>query len=236
MTTALLIDLETTGIDEKVDRIIELGICLWDWETGKMLNSYDTLITHPSGNEVPPEITDLTGITSADLGRFGVLMSDALDIFDEWVGQADILVAHNKTFEQKFLKALDIDLPDEMWIDSMTDLPYPKSKSSGSLNDICMNHGIFNLRPHRAIFDVYAMGALISKYDAQEALRIAKTPEFILVANVSFDQKDLAKNAGYRWDRVVPKTWSKKVKETHVDTEIINAVNAGFNIDIRPVD
>ena len=63
---AAVVDVETTGINPDRDRIIELGICLFEYDRQsgriyKVLGSWEWL--EDPGLSIPPEITNITGIT-----------------------------------------------------------------------------------------------------------------------------------------------------------------------------
>src|SRR6266576_5781898 len=63
---AAVVDVETTGTNPDRDKLIELGICLFEYDrqTGriyKVLGSWEWL--EDPGFSVPPEITNITGIT-----------------------------------------------------------------------------------------------------------------------------------------------------------------------------
>src|SRR5215469_2066318 len=63
---AAVVDVETTGTNPDTDRIIELGICLFEYgrndgQVYRVLGSWDWL--EDPGTPIPPEIIHLTGIT-----------------------------------------------------------------------------------------------------------------------------------------------------------------------------
>jgi DNA polymerase-3 subunit epsilon len=65
---AAVVDVETTGTNPDRDKIIELGICLFEYarQTGriyKVLGSWEWF--EDPGFPIPPEITTITGITDA---------------------------------------------------------------------------------------------------------------------------------------------------------------------------
>ena len=66
----VVFDTETTGIEFGKDRIIEIGAVAL--ENGEELGDFDALIRLPQGQTLPPFITQLTGITDAQLAREGV--------------------------------------------------------------------------------------------------------------------------------------------------------------------
>ena len=61
----VIFDTETTGIEFEKDRIIELGAV--SLEHGAEVDSLNVLIRLPEGQTLPPFITELTGITDAQL-------------------------------------------------------------------------------------------------------------------------------------------------------------------------
>src|SRR5258708_5787173 len=63
---AAVVDVETTGTNPDSDSIIELGICLFEYDRQngriyKVLDSWEWL--EDPGFSIPPEITKITGIT-----------------------------------------------------------------------------------------------------------------------------------------------------------------------------
>src|SRR6202030_1254701 len=65
---AAVVDVETTGTNPDCDKIIELGICLFEYDRQngriyKVLGSWEWL--EDPGGPIPPELTTMTGITDA---------------------------------------------------------------------------------------------------------------------------------------------------------------------------
>ena len=56
-------DTETTGLNSKFDRIIELAMLTV--EDGEIVDDYDKFVN--IGRDLPPKITRITGITNDDL-------------------------------------------------------------------------------------------------------------------------------------------------------------------------
>lgn len=99
----VVFDTETTGIEFGKDRIIELGAV--SLEGGAETDSLDVLIRLPEGQTLPPFITDLTGITDAQLLSEGVEQGEAVEAFCRLLGGAaqPLLVAYNAQFDLNFL-------------------------------------------------------------------------------------------------------------------------------------
>ncbi len=92
------IDLETTGLDPRLDEIIELGAV--KYELGREVARYSQLVK-PRKKFLPAEIVDLTGITNADLKNAPKLEKVA-PAFIEFVGKLPIL-GKNIAFDLGFL-------------------------------------------------------------------------------------------------------------------------------------
>ena len=95
-----VIDLETTGLEPKHgDRITEIGFVIW--QNGKIVKRYESLVN--PGRSIPEFVQDLTGITNKmvqNARSSQEVLSEAMSII------GDIpLIAHNASFERKFLNA-----------------------------------------------------------------------------------------------------------------------------------
>ena len=99
----IIFDTETTGIEFGKDRIIELGAV--SLENGRESACMDDLIRLPEGQCLPPFITDLTGITDAQLMAEGVDQAEAVEDFCRLFDGAErpLLVAYNAQFDLNFL-------------------------------------------------------------------------------------------------------------------------------------
>jgi ATP-dependent DNA helicase DinG len=96
--TYVSLDLETTGLDPMRDAIIEIGALRFDGD--EVLETFSTFVN--PGRKIPPFVTELTGITNADVegapgGR------QATYRLAEFVGR-DPVVGHNIGFDLAFLR------------------------------------------------------------------------------------------------------------------------------------
>lgn len=95
----VVVDLETTGLDYKWDKIIEIAAVRF--RDGKEVEHYEQLVAidHP----LPSFITTLTGITDEML--LGCPRIDqAIKDFSDFLG-SDIIIGHNVNFDIRFLTA-----------------------------------------------------------------------------------------------------------------------------------
>lgn len=104
----VILDIETTGLDENKDEIIEIGALKISGNKVEEFN-YLTRIN----KKVPEIITDLTGIRDKDLDNKGIDLKEALINLKEFIGNYGI-VGYNINFDlafiNKYSEKLDIDV------------------------------------------------------------------------------------------------------------------------------
>ncbi len=92
------LDLETTGLDPYRDAIIEIGALRFEGE--REVESFSTFVN--PGRSVPLAITELTGITNADVSHAPPLRA-TLRRLSDFVGRSPV-VGHNIAFDLAFLR------------------------------------------------------------------------------------------------------------------------------------
>jgi len=93
----VVLDFETTGLKAH-DRVIEIAALRVD---GPRVTQFQTLC-HP-GMALPPYITELTGITDADLEGAPPTTEAIRRLMGEILYDQPLLIAHNATFDHRFL-------------------------------------------------------------------------------------------------------------------------------------
>jgi DNA polymerase-3 subunit epsilon len=171
------------------------------------------------------EATKAHGLTFEILKKYAYDPAFAWDHLDKhYFNCADAFIAHNgNQFDKLFYLAecernrtmLAHDLP---WIDTTCDLPYDASVTTRRLTYLAVEHGFMNSFAHRAVFDVVAMLQIFSHYDAERALWYCQQPMVCLQAMVSYDERQRAKDRGYRWDAQW-KQWIKNLRLPDVEQE-----------------
>ncbi|MGN0343191.1 MAG: PolC-type DNA polymerase III [Roseburia sp.] len=154
MKDYLVIDLEMTGLHPKRDVILEVGaVKVRDHRIQETLEFFVN-----AGLSIPPEITELTGITQEMLND-GCTPEDAVRRVADFGGD-DIWVGHNIIFDYSFLKqqAVNIRLPfEKMAVDTLriarACMQQPESKS---LESLCQYLNIDRAHKHRAVDDAVA--------------------------------------------------------------------------------
>ena len=98
--TLVALDLETTGLDSKTDRIIEIGAIRFS-STGSP-EEFSTLVN--PGIKIPRFITELTGISDSMVrGDKIPLLGDAINQITDFVGDSPV-IGHNVQFDLSFLR------------------------------------------------------------------------------------------------------------------------------------
>ena len=145
------VDIETTGIRPKWDRIIEIGAV--KVRDGEVVDTFSELVN--PGIPVPERITELTGITTEMVeDKSGI--ENVLPQFIEFAGN-DIILGHNVRFDYGFLKqnAINLNLQfDKSGLDTLkiARKTLPKEWSKG-LECLCKIFGIEDKNHHRAYND-----------------------------------------------------------------------------------
>lgn len=98
LTTYISIDLETTGLNPKQDKIIEIGAV--KVENGEIVDTFSQLIN--PGRKLEERITELTGITDEDLKD----KPDITQVFPQLIEFLEDLplLGHSILFDYSFLK------------------------------------------------------------------------------------------------------------------------------------
>lgn len=155
----IVLDIETTGLDNKKNEITEIGaVKIID---GKITDTFETLV-YVEG-DIPIEITVLTGISNKMLeDKPGI--DTVLKDLKEFIGNLPI-IAHNASFDWGFIKEKSKDLNLKFTNDvydtlamSKELLPHLKSHKLERLADYLMieSDGDF----HRAINDVIVLNKI----------------------------------------------------------------------------
>jgi DNA polymerase-3 subunit epsilon len=98
----LAIDTETTGLSFEHDRLIELGLVLFDDEAGCDVGHASVLVN--PGGLVAPAIRELTGVSST-MAAAGVDEGAALELLGWWMARCDVVIAWNAPFDRGIIAA-----------------------------------------------------------------------------------------------------------------------------------
>jgi DNA polymerase III subunit epsilon len=162
-----VIDFETTGFDETVDRVVEVGVVCF--QRGEVSAKHNWLIQ--PGMAIPESAMAVHGITDAmvaDAPRFEQIAEELASAL-----AGHLPVAYNATFDRKFLHAemartrvpRDVAAalsPDVTWLDPLVWVrELMADEKSKRLGDICAKLGIPLDDAHRAWADAEAAGRVL---------------------------------------------------------------------------
>ena len=224
---AVVADVETTGLDCERDEIIELAMVPFFYTlAGEIVGvgaPFDGL-RQPAA-PIPSEVTRLTGIDDAMVAGRSV---DPAQV-SAFAGTS-LVIAHNATFDRRFLERFCPALADNPWACSLDEVRWSQEGfESAKLAYLAMSSG-FYYDKHRAVHDCHATIELLSR-------RLPVSGGLALAAllasargrtlrcwaeNSPFDSKDDLKKRGYRWnggEDGTPRAWWIDVAEADIEAE-----------------
>lgn len=154
------IDLETTGLDPKRDKIIEIGAV--KVERGEVTGEWETFV-NPE-RKLKERIVELTGIRDEQLAEVEKIAKILPEFFD-FLGEKTLL-GHCVLFDFSFLKKAAVNERltfEKLGIDTLKIArKYLKDLESRSLESLCRHYGIPH-NAHRALEDARATVLLYQK-------------------------------------------------------------------------
>ena len=172
-TTYCVLDLETTGLSAKTEKITEIGIM--KIVNGEVVDKFSEFVNPEK--HIPERVQEITGITDdmvIDSPKIKELFPKLLEFIN-----GSVLVAHNATFDIGFLKNVANELGYEFDYTYVDTLPlarklYPNLKKH-KLGKIAEHLGIEVLVAHRALDDVDTTVKVLSQMMKELKKRGAKT-------------------------------------------------------------
>lgn len=178
------IDLETTGLNPKKDKIIEIGAV--KVEKGIVTDTFETFVN--PHRMLEERIIELTGIREEDLQNAPDI-SEVLPKVLAFLGE-EILLGHRILFDYSFLKKAAVDQKktfERLGVDTLKiSRKYLPELESKSLDYLCKHYGIPHVA-HRALEDAKATVELYFKLTQQFACEATKKD--FLAGNLLFNVK-----------------------------------------------
>lgn len=157
-----VLDVETTGLSARNNRVIEIGIV--KVKNLKIVDKYSTLIN--PGCDIPYFITQFTGIANSDV-QYSPSFYDTAEEIEEFIGDS-IISGHNLSFDEGLLRYEFI----RNGFEPLSNLNVCTLKlsrkifsslKSKSLASVSEHLGIMNKDSHRALSDAEATAKILIK-------------------------------------------------------------------------
>jgi DNA polymerase-3 subunit epsilon len=225
----LFVDVESTGLQPGIDRLIEFAAAGVDVQvaSGRIVAHHGTTTwLEDPGCPIPAEITQLTGIRDEDVAGQKIPEDEVRALFAD----ASVVVAHNARFDRSMSMARFAWLKDESmppWACSLHQIDWKGyGHRHANLGNLAMDHGFF-YQGHRATIDVEALIKLLtfSPDDGSapylcDLIADVRQPYFLLAASgTPFEAKDELKARGFRWD-AEQKHWFTSLPEPQLECEL----------------
>jgi DNA polymerase III subunit epsilon len=227
-TRVIVLDTETTGLDQSKELIIELALLRVDIDNASGLpvgavQVYDGL--QDPGKPIPREVVALTGLHDADVKGQSL---DAQRVAELLEG-VDLVIAHNAGFDRPFVEGRFAQFAQLNWACSFADIDWKaQGRSSAKLESLAQAHGWF-YEAHRAEMDCHALLAVLTQTlpasghtGLTQLMQAASRPSYALQAtNAPFEAKDKLKGRGYRW-HAEQRVWHTRLQsdaELHAECE-----------------
>lgn len=213
----VVFDTETTSLEPAEGHLIEVGAALVDLKERGVVAQFSCLLPIPDGVVVDPSVH---GITQGLLDGIGSVQFPPMLAFDAFLKAPGVVaaVAHNSSFDVKwmqhvgaypFLRNDGTKLP---VVCSRLDVEWPaRVGSSGKLAHICTDLHVPVIDHHRALSDVIMLTkAILAVEDPVRFIIDALSPKALVVAIISFSEKQLAKDKGFQWN-ATDRRWEKRM-------------------------
>ncbi len=221
MDIGMIVDLETTGIDPKLDQVVEVGIVEFVVTTNSagglradMIGGYSAL--QDPGRPLPAEVGKLTGLSDE------LLMGRSVDwaVVRQMLSRASVVIAHNAAFDRGFLdRRPELEGINAHWACSIKHINWRKHGfRTRALNYLAADHGFVNPFAHRALFDCATTFRIVTPY-LEELIRRSYLREYLVSATgAAFETKDILREHGYRWNPDA-RVWGKTMLEDELEEE-----------------
>ena len=228
LSTGLVVDCETTGLDAHRDALIELAMVpfLYDRRSGTVV-AYGEAFSglEDPGSPLTPEIIALTGLTDDAVRGQHIDRKRALEI----LRSAAIVIAHNAGFDRPFIEGF-LDVSDNerrpIWGCSLEQVDWAASGiPAAKLEVLTVFHGFF-IGNHRAEADAAGTLHLLTLEDPstgksylQGVLTKMREPSVLLQAfGSAFETKERLRLRGYKW-HAAKRVWQKVVAKANLEAE-----------------
>ncbi len=205
----LIVDTETSGLMPDQDQCIEVGAILFNVPSRAILAQQSFLLPVEENaaeniNHIPPSITQLSQPWTM-----------ALEYLEALLEVAEVLVAHNAAFDRQWFGRPPLPKATKPWLCTMEDISWSQEKNlrpRPSVRDLALAYGVPVWSAHRALSDCIYIAEVFSRCeDLEILLKHGMEPRQLMRAVVSYEDRHLARNAGFRWNDPVKGAWTRRL-------------------------
>lgn len=242
---ALILDTETTGLNILEDEVIEIGFLLVNYFEGEITSVRDlgNEMREP-GSEIPIEVQKLTGITFDSLKGKKINKEKV----QEAISLANIVIAHNASFDRPMCERLFPEFQDKPWACSLKEIDWAGfGFESSKLKYLLLESGYF-YEGHRALDDCAALMKLLSLPSPtgnsffENLMESARLPSYEFSVKSPYDLRIQMRSMGYRWSSFDAQSggrWCKTVRYGQLEQDenaLMNLAGRGVSYVIREQD
>lgn len=212
-------DTETNSLEDD-SVVIEIGAVLYSVQNRTSLVEFSSLM--PGESNEAEAVNRIKAEALREMNEIPMLSGSQL-LFD-LAASADAVVSHHAEFDIERVKSWTPTLyaalteDGKPWLCTMEDFRWPLGHKQGSLPMLALDHGLGISTLHRALTDCRLIARLFDRmvwygeqYALAEMFRVAMRPKGLFVGLQKFDDNQKAKDAGFKWDRLIPNKWARRM-------------------------
>lgn len=207
----LIIDTETSGLDCGSDQVLEVGAILYSLTQRSVLSQVSFLL--PTTANAAESLNGISvGATQAPQP-----WRQSLELLQALASHAQLAVAHNAAFDQQWFGQgvlPELGLP---WLCSMEQISWPAERqlrARPSVRDLALAYGVPVWAAHRALTDCIYLAQVFERCaDLPQRIQEGLEPRVLYRAQVSYNDRHLAREAGFRWNEPVQGAWTRLLSE-----------------------